>query len=40
MTIKELIKSFEGKNKKQIVKSIINERRKIEQSAEIRGENE
>ncbi len=29
MTIKELIKSFEGKNKKQIVKSIINERRKL-----------
>lgn len=40
MTIKELIKSFEGKSKKQIIKSIINERRKIEQFAEIRGKNE
>lgn len=40
MTIKELIKSFEGKSKKQIIKSIINERIKIEQLAEIRGKNE
>lgn len=40
MTIKELIKSFEGKSKKQIIKFIINERRKIEQLAEIRGKNE
>lgn len=35
MTIKELIKSFEGKSKKQIIKSIINERRKIEQLADL-----
>lgn len=40
MTIKELIKSFEEKSKKQIIKSIINERRKIERLAEIRGKNE
>lgn len=35
MTIKELIKSFEGKSKKQIIKSIINEKRKVEKLAKI-----
>lgn len=40
MTIKELIKSFEGESKKQIIKSIINEKRKIEQLAEIGGKDE
>lgn len=37
MTIKELIKSFEGKSKKQIMKSILDEKREVEKLAGIRG---
>lgn len=40
MTIKELIKSFEGKSKKQIIKSILDEKREVEKLAEIGGKDE
>lgn len=37
MTIKELIKSFEGKSKKKIIKLILDEKREVEKLTEIKG---